>query len=323
MAIQDQWKELNNEVLNNEGHFLRDIIETINKSLEDPKENDLVIINNKFDDIAEELKNTYKKTKYSQIEKTIKTYINDIRDTVYRKKGEKLSKWDAFTLEAERYNWEPVLELIHLSNKIEDKLNQEIVNEETEDDISLFEKKYKENVLPFIERNLSPYNKDFAKREFTKKLKAFSNISKKSEQDDFGALIRHLRLSKGYSLEDVAKLSGLSASYVHLLEKGGRKSPTLDAVEKLAAGLEVPVEYFFKNKGRNSSSSDTAMTGFAEMVILQNFTLNGKKATKKQKEAIVSLFNGIMKAEWTPDTKLGESMELIQKIEEFIYLMDA
>ncbi|PGW13455.1 helix-turn-helix domain-containing protein [Bacillus cereus] len=317
MAIQDQWKELNNEIQNDENHILKDIVETINDSLRDPKEEDVKSLNDKFDEIEEELKKLYKKTKYSQVEKTIKTYINDIRDTVYRKKGIKLSKWDAFVLEAKRYNWECVLELIDLVNIIDNSSDEKV-----EDYVKRFEQKYKEDVMPFIERNLSPFNKDLVKREFNKKQKGYANLTKKNDQENFGALLKHLRLSKGYALEDVGRLSGVSASYIHLLEKGQRQSPTLETVEKLAEGLEVPVQYFFKNRGQGNGANDTAMTGFAEMVILQNFTLNGKKASKKQKEAIVSLFNGIMKAEWTPETKLAESMELIQKIEEFISLMD-
>ncbi|MFJ8531413.1 helix-turn-helix domain-containing protein [Bacillus sp. NPDC094106] len=312
MAIQDQWKELNEEVLKDGEHFLRDIVEAINNSLKQPQEKDIEIINNKFDAITDELKKTYKKTKYARVEKVLKTYINDIRDTVYRNKGIKLQKWDAFIIEAEKYNWQPILDLINLVKVIDDKPDDSI-----EEDIKQFEYKYKEDVLPYIERNLSPFHNDLAKREFNKKLKSFQNRSKKSIQDDFGALLKHLRLSRGYSLEDLGRLSDLSASYIHLLETGKRKSPTIEVVEKLASGLEVPIEDILLKMNIDISNDRTSMTGFAEMIIFKNFTLNGKKATKKQKESIVDLFNAIMKVEWTDESKMAESVELMDKIDFF------
>ena len=59
--------------------------------------------------------------------------------------------------------------------------------------------------------------------------------------DDFGKLLKKLRKSRGYSLEALASRANLSASYLHRLEAGTRKSPGLPKIIKLAEALSVPL----------------------------------------------------------------------------------
>lgn len=56
---------------------------------------------------------------------------------------------------------------------------------------------------------------------------------------DYGRAVRTCRAIRGWQQEDVARRSGLSASYVSLVE-AGKRAPSSAAVGKLAKGLDVP-----------------------------------------------------------------------------------
>ncbi len=59
--------------------------------------------------------------------------------------------------------------------------------------------------------------------------------------ENFGEYLRTLRLEKKLSLREVEKLSGVSNSYLGLIERGQRPIPGADILKKLAPIYDVPV----------------------------------------------------------------------------------
>ena len=59
-----------------------------------------------------------------------------------------------------------------------------------------------------------------------------------------GANIRQLRMAKGLTLDRLATLSELTRGYISLVERG-LKMPSIAALLRMAAALEVNVAYFF------------------------------------------------------------------------------
>ncbi|MGP4069216.1 helix-turn-helix domain-containing protein [Halobacillus sp. B29] len=57
-----------------------------------------------------------------------------------------------------------------------------------------------------------------------------------------GEKIRVLRIGKGLSVNEFAKLSNVSKSYISNIERGVQKNPSLIVMSKLAKTLEVPLE---------------------------------------------------------------------------------
>jgi len=57
---------------------------------------------------------------------------------------------------------------------------------------------------------------------------------------NFGEYLRNLRLEKRYSLREVEELSGVSNSYLGLIERGQRPIPGVDILKKLAPVYDVP-----------------------------------------------------------------------------------
>ncbi|WP_237417070.1 helix-turn-helix domain-containing protein [Halobacillus litoralis] len=63
-----------------------------------------------------------------------------------------------------------------------------------------------------------------------------------------GEKIRVLRLGKGLSVNEFAKESGVSKSYISNIERGVQKNPSLIIMGKLARTLDVPLEELLTHK---------------------------------------------------------------------------
>lgn len=63
----------------------------------------------------------------------------------------------------------------------------------------------------------------------------------------FGAEVRELRRARQMTLTELAKESGVSVSHLSAIERG-TASPTLGKISKIAAGLDVPEEWFFSRR---------------------------------------------------------------------------
>ncbi len=68
--------------------------------------------------------------------------------------------------------------------------------------------------------------------------------------------LRELRLERGITQERLAFLAGLHPTYISMLENG-RKSPTVDALDRIARALEVKISSIFagveQSRGRSPS----------------------------------------------------------------------
>lgn len=69
-------------------------------------------------------------------------------------------------------------------------------------------------------------------------------------------ILKRMRKEKGYSLNKLSELTGISKSYLSLLERGIQKNPSIDITEKIAKALGVNINYLVNptgvKKSRNS-----------------------------------------------------------------------
>ena len=63
-----------------------------------------------------------------------------------------------------------------------------------------------------------------------------------------GEKIRVLRIGKDLSVNEFAKKSGVSKSYISNIERGVQKNPSLIVMGKLAKTLDVPLEELLTHK---------------------------------------------------------------------------
>lgn len=60
--------------------------------------------------------------------------------------------------------------------------------------------------------------------------------------NDLGSRLHRLRKKRGYTLEELEERAGVSKSYIHDIENGKRKSPSISILRRLADALGVPLE---------------------------------------------------------------------------------
>lgn len=147
-----------------------------------------------------------------------------------------------------------------------------------------------------------------------KKLKQFKKRVERAIPEDFGLLVKHARQDKGLSLQELSELTGISTSYIHRIEKGDRKSPSYPLMEKIAKVLEIDLSKILKvNK-----SGEKLVSSFSELILGNNFTVNGKLVSRKQKEYIINIVEKIVNTKWKEDRtkKMVEIIDLIDKLNE-------
>lgn len=57
--------------------------------------------------------------------------------------------------------------------------------------------------------------------------------------------LKRIRTSKNLTIKELSDLSGVSMGYICHLEKGTRKNPSRDVMEKIAKVLEEPIIKIF------------------------------------------------------------------------------
>ena len=245
----------------------------------------------------------------SSFEYFIKNKIQKIKQYAMKNKAEKVTKWDVFAYDMHQIEGiEGIIELVdRVSAKKDDCVSEEELNE--------IESMYKK-VLPLIHEKLSVFDRERAIREFNKKIKLFKNRLNRVIEDDFGSWIKQLRKAKGYSLKDLENASGVTASYIHRIETGSRKTPSIPVAESLATALGVSQDDFLRKLNILSSEpKKNDNFSLSELLAINNFTINGKRVDTEQKNAIINLLNNILSAEWTAESKFAEGMNLIQDID--------
>lgn len=74
-----------------------------------------------------------------------------------------------------------------------------------------------------------------------------------------GIRIRKLRTEQGMSLNRLSELTGISKSYLSLLERGIQKNPSIVVLEKLAEALQVSLDVFIKREKSGDAGSGTGV----------------------------------------------------------------
>jgi transcriptional regulator with XRE-family HTH domain len=78
-----------------------------------------------------------------------------------------------------------------------------------------------------------------------------SNYDKEALSIDVGGRLRELRQGIGVSMRALARMSGLSANALSMIERG-RTSPSVSTLYKLATAIGVPITAFFREEPSQS-----------------------------------------------------------------------
>jgi len=91
--------------------------------------------------------------------------------------------------------------------------------------------------------------------------------------ENFGEYLRTLRLEQKLSLREAEKLSGVSNSYLGLIERGQRPIPGADILKKLAPVYDVPVRDLMRSAGY-LKDEDVSLSEEDEVDMAFKFVMN-------------------------------------------------
>lgn len=130
--------------------------------------------------------------------------------------------------------------------------------------------------------------------------------------DDFGKLLKKLRKSRGYSLESLASRANLSASYLHRLETGARKSPGFTKIIKLAQALKVEPSVLV---GAELNSSKRALS-ISELFFNHSVVHSEEVLDGKTKTLLVEIAETALLLKWEKSTILNDLQQIAELISE-------
>lgn len=123
-----------------------------------------------------------------------------------------------------------------------------------------------------------------------------------SQPTTFGRLLRRFRTSQELSQAALARLAGVSAGYVGLIETGDRgERPSLDIVKRFAQGLRLDVAQTeeLMRAGGHLGPHETLIQD--ERASFATVVANNRRLTSRQKELLISLYDS-----WLGEGASGE-----------------
>lgn len=89
---------------------------------------------------------------------------------------------------------------------------------------------------------------------------------------DIGKRIAYFRTAKGYSVNKLANLSGVSQSYLRDIELGN-KNPTVEFISIICDTLGISLKDFFDDQTEDTLSSDPLLTKIYQLTPKQRQSL--------------------------------------------------
>lgn len=132
---------------------------------------------------------------------------------------------------------------------------------------------------------------------------------------NFGEKLRFYREEKKYSLKDVQRMTGVDAGYISKLENLNRRAPSFPIINKLATSLDISVSDLI-----DIDIPEAPLRSIQETLIFSEYLVNGKLPTSMEREAMLSIIQTILDAEWQ-DCKHTDTINIIEKVDRFLRLI--
>ena len=87
-----------------------------------------------------------------------------------------------------------------------------------------------------------------------------------------GGRIKHLRIKKGYSINELAEKAAVSKSYLSYIERDIQKNPSLQVISKLAKTLDTTVEELLQDGHIIDEKVDEEWVELIQEAILQGMS---------------------------------------------------
>ena len=135
--------------------------------------------------------------------------------------------------------------------------------------------------------------------------------SKNEITKGLGVKLKYYRVDRGLSLSELSDLSEVSASYIHRIENGERRSPSIVLLNKISKALAIPIESLLDI---SREERELELQGIDEVILGNNFMINKKAVEMEVKIKIIELLEFIISSETVDRNKM--IYELLGKVDE-------
>lgn len=174
------------------------------------------------------------------------------------------------------------------------------------------------------EREMGPFDFVWLQKEFEKRLRFIEKRLPLSTENQFAPWLKQMRESRNLSYRQLEQLSGVSSTYLHRLEVGARRSPSIPVAKKIAEAFNVPFEVVAKFiNSEVFPSSETSLASVEEELDLLKlldvtpFTIGDSVPLGEgQRQILIQLLKLITNSSFDPN-HLPDTMELLDLIKQF------
>lgn len=270
-------------------------------------EEEAVLKLNKIERDFEELQQEWKqKIDTEDIMNKIWRRIESIQSLYNAKNGYKKTRWEMFEEVAHEKEWKPVIDLINQMKEIDGNKDRSL----SEERVNQLKEEYK-GILQYISTEIGMGYRGMIMREFDKRFRFYDKRVERQIGGDFGNWLKSARKEKGYSLKRLEELSGVTASYIHRIEKGARKTPSIPITEKLAVALGVPPKELLAKLGHDVSDEVPALT---DLLAISNFTINGEVVEQEEKDLLIRIMNSMLNEDWDESDLWTKGTDLLKNV---------
>lgn len=139
------------------------------------------------------------------------------------------------------------------------------------------------------------------------------NKEQQQMKDDFGKMLKRLRVEQGLSLNDLSIKTGISSSYINRLEQSKRKSVSFPKLVALSEALGVE-PWVLAGSSLNWNKGETI--GLKELLFNHQVQHNGEILSAEVKEILLEILEAILSADWSKESLLQELQEIGELISE-------
>lgn len=120
------------------------------------------------------------------------------------------------------------------------------------------------------------------------------NSEERKVSTNFGALIKLNRVNQNLSISELSKISGVSGSYLSRLETSEKRTPSYKIMLRICNALNIRIDELLDI---TNEEDEINIKKIDSLIITNDFIIGDKKATRKQKEAIIDLIEFIFNSE--------------------------
>jgi transcriptional regulator with XRE-family HTH domain len=137
------------------------------------------------------------------------------------------------------------------------------------------------------------------------------NSEERKISPNFGALIKLNRVNQNLTISQLSEITGVSGSYLSRIETSEKRTPSYKIMLRICNALNISIDELMDS---TNVEDENNLKKIDTLIITNDFIIGDKKATRKQKEAIIDLIEFIFNSELSINKEAEKCYEDVFKL---------